>query len=104
MAEIVSELMYGGKTLKEIARLTNYQMHWIVFRKRNSKTGALVRKSSNLPEWVEVDERGMRIVSNPKPYREMFCQVQKSRGLPVQETWDEFLGKNPEYLKKGGMR
>ncbi len=106
MAEIVSELMYAGKTLKEIARLTNYQMQQIIFRPRD-KGGALRRKDPELPEWVETDSRGMRVVSNPKPYGEMFRQVYENRGLDkdkIQETWNSFKEKNPQFEKKGVSR
>lgn len=101
IAEIVAELIYANKTIDDIANYDDVQMRWIVFRKRD-KYGGLVRSSSELPDWVEVDDQGMRIVSKEVSYQAMFRQVKKKQGLTgdkVEESWKYFLSTNPEFGK-----
>ena len=103
IAEIVSDLTYAGKPLSEIAGYDDLQLRWIIFRARD-KHGRLIRKTKDLPDWVEVDEEGQRIISNPKPFEFMFRQVQLNRGKSREEAdkdWQGFLAENPK-LGKGG--
>lgn len=97
-AEVVSQLLYAGKTLQEIAGYDPYQLVWVVSRKRD-KDGRLVRKSDELPPWVKVDERGMRIPSsNAMNFATMFEKVKEWQGLDkkqTQESWDKYLEDNP---------
>ncbi len=106
IAEIVSELLYAGKSLSEIAGYDALVLKWVVFRKRN-KYGALVQAHDELPPGVEVDDDGMRIISNPVPFSAMFRQVKKRQGLNKEQTeaqWQEWLLVNPQFerLRRGG--
>ncbi len=102
---MISELMYAGKSLREIAGYSDLQLRRIVFRERD-KFGALVRVDDDLPEYVRntMDENGHRVVKNPKPFAIMFKQVAKRKGMDdktVAEQWESYVKDNPK-LKKGG--
>ncbi len=101
----MSELLYAGKTMVEIAGWDDCQMRWVVCRKRD-KSGRLVRRDPSLPDWVETDERGMRVVTNPVPYSTMFRQVMRGRGLTDREAavaWAAWRTENPQF-GRGGER
>lgn len=98
--EIVSELLYASKSLQEIAGYDTYQILKVVARKRD-KYGRLVRRAEGeeeLPDWVKVDEDGMRIVENPVPFSKTFRQVKEYQGLDeigTEKAWQEYLCDNP---------
>lgn len=69
-------------------------MYTLLFRKRN-KFGELVRNEEDLPEGVEVDDEGMRVVKNPVAFSKMFRQVATMRGLDPDQEWDRYLERNP---------
>lgn len=97
MAELVSELLYAGKTLQEIAGYDNYQLLWVLFRKRD-KYGRLIRVDSELPPWVKVDANGMRVVGKRVSFGAMYKQVKRTQGLSKEEAdkkWKDYLETNP---------
>jgi hypothetical protein len=99
----VSELLYAGKTLSEIAGYDNYQLKWVLFRSRD-KYGRLIRVDSDLPPWVHVDERGMRVVKNPVGFGKMYRRLKARQGLSrekVAERWAEYVKAHPRL---GRMR
>ena len=102
IAEIVSELMYSGKPLSEIAGYDDVIIFRIIGRHRD-QYGKLVR-DNGLPSGVEVDENGMRVIRNPMPFTAMLRDVWESRGLERSEALgkvDEYLAENPK-LGRGG--
>lgn len=104
VAEIVSELMYAGKSLEEIASYDPAQLLWVISRKRD-RCGKLIRNRELLPPGVHVDENGMRIVKNPTPFNVMFKQVKTRQGLTREEVaaeWAEYRANNPK-LGVGGV-
>lgn len=97
----MSDLLYAGKTRQEIAGYTNTFLCGVLFLRRN-KYGELIR-DTGLPPHVEVDDNGMRKISNPVPFSEMFFSVQASKGLnkeQVAERWDRYLDLNPKLKAK----
>lgn len=101
VAEIIAELTYAGKTLAEIARIDDIQMRWIFCRKRD-RNGNLTRRDPELPDWVEVDADGMRVVNNPVPFTAMFKQVKKYQGLDeagTKQAWQGYIADNPKLAK-----
>jgi len=103
VAELVSELLYAGKSLAEIAGYDDVQLSRVVFRRRD-RYGRLLRQAEELPPGVCVDEDGMRVVTNPVPYAVMYRQVRQGQGLgrnQAEADWLRFLALNPK-LGKGG--
>ena len=89
---MLAELVYNGRTLEEIADLDDYQLNYIFARKRD-ECGRLVRRDPDLPWWVETDHEGMRIVSNPVPFSQMFVQVKENRGMTREQSmraWSDY--------------
>ena len=101
IAELVSELLYAGKTLAEIADYDGVQMMLIVCRKRD-KYGKLIR-GEQLPPGVEVDSEGMRVVSNPVSFEGMFrgLKLKQTRGNRelTEQLWEGYLEANPSLRK-----
>ncbi len=103
IAELVSELLYAGKTLAEVAGYDDVLLERVVCRKRD-EYGRLVRHDSELPPWVEVDADGMRTISRPVPFARMFHAVKRYQGATVEHAeaaWKEYLKANPR-LGRGG--
>lgn len=96
--DIVSELMYAGKTVREIAGYDTVQMLGVIWRKRD-KYGKLIR-NNDLPEGVEVDEDGMRTISNPVPFRDMFIGVRRNivgeSDTSAEAAWERYCEDNPK--------
>lgn len=81
--------------------MDDIQMRWIFCRKRDH-AGNLTRRDPDLPDWVEVDTDGMRVVSNPVSFTSMFKQVKKYQGLDESRTkqcWQEYIVENPKLAK-----
>lgn len=103
IAELVSELLYAGKSLAEVAGYDTIQMVWVVCRKRD-KWGRLVRNVDSLPPWVAVGEDGMRIVTSPMPFQSLYYRSKIYQGAdPVEahKSWQEYQLDNPK-LGRGG--
>jgi hypothetical protein len=99
---MVAELVYGGKTLAEIAGYDDAQTHFVLFRKRD-KDGVIVRKGgkNDYPDHVKFDSNGMRVITNPCGYREMYLGVHRKRGVKdLDKTWDGFLTKREEEFNR----
>jgi hypothetical protein len=64
---------------------------------KHSDRDVLVFRDPELPDWVEVDDQGMRIVTNPIPFREMFWEV-NGHLLPeeILTAWHAYLVDNPQ--------
>jgi len=103
--EIVSELLYAGKSLKEVAGYDDRQTYRVVFRRRD-RFGRLVRTNDELPPGVDVDEDGMRVVRRPVSYQTMFRQLRREQGYDdpsIDQNWNEFLAANPKFGKGGAL-
>lgn len=89
-------MLYAGKTLKEVAGYTTWQMVHVIGRERD-KSGCLVRKSKNkLP--VDVDDDGMVVVKRPVGYGTMYRQVKLRQGMTPKQAgaaWEDFKRANP---------
>ena len=99
--------MYAGKTLAEIAGYTPW-VRVALFMPRD-KHGVL-KRSKGLPEGVEVDERGFRVVGEGSSRRTTMEQAVKrswrKQGMSkqaVEETWQRYREANPE-MGRGGRR
>jgi hypothetical protein len=100
---IVSELLYNGKTLREVAGYDPYLMSQVLGRPRD-KFGKLIGSSgdSDLPEGVAVDARGMRIIRNPiGTFRDAYKYAKRIQGISEREAvshWDRYTGAHPKVL------
>jgi hypothetical protein len=57
---------------------------------------------AGLPDWVEVDEEGMRVVSNPKPFQIMFKEVGRRAGWSekdIDKGWSRYQEMYPRMGK-----
>jgi len=95
--------MYAGKSLSEIAGYNDYQMMWVVCRKRDDR-GRLVRHDDSLPPWVHVDGKGLRVVKGkPVRFSQMYQDVYRNRGMTVgqaEEKWEEYRQGHPRLRKR----
>jgi hypothetical protein len=101
--EVVSELLFGEKSLAEIAGYDDRQLHYVVSRPRD-KQGRLYRRGGDLPEGVETDAQGMRIVREPVAFAQMFREVQEYQGVPEPEQaarWQTYREANPGLYSGG---
>jgi len=88
--------------MQEVARYDDYQLFHVILRARD-QFGRLIRKMAGLPDWVECDEEGMRIVSKPKPFQVMFQQIGRRAGWSDKEI-DNAWGKYKDmYPRMGRM-
>lgn len=97
-AQLVSQFLYAGKTLEQVARWDDRQMLGCIGLRRD-KWGALVKHVEDLPPWVEVDDDGMRIISKPQSFGKMFRQVKKFQGLnkeKAEQAWVAYASKMEE--------
>lgn len=83
--------------------MSDVQLQWIVSRKRD-QSGRLT-SSTGLPPGVEVDSRGMRVISSPSVggFKQMYHKVWAKRGLKpdqVKDNWQKWLDNNPSYSRK----
>ena len=101
--EIVSELLYGGKSMLEIAGYTPYVLRDVLGLRRDDG-GRLVR-GSGLPPWVKVDAQGHRVIAGkPMTYAAMYAQVRKNRGATDEEVaaqWQHYVLDNPSAQLAG---
>ena len=103
IAELVSELLQGNRTIEEIANWDILQIRHVYGRERD-ESGKLVRHDPDMPSWVKVDSRGQRIVSNPVSYAEMYFSVKRNWKLSeeeIKEDWEQFLKDNPNFGRGG---
>jgi hypothetical protein len=103
---VVAQLKFNSIPMTEIAGLDTYQLAFVYGRRRD-KQGQLVRVGSEgLPDWVEVDADGMRVVSDPVPFGRMWGQVCHGRGWSKEATtrsWQEWLKANPEFERHANI-
>lgn len=95
-AHLVSQFLYAGKTLADVAGWDDRQMLRVVCLPRNSR-GEIVTDDADLPQWVKdtTDEDGWRVVKNPKPFGAMFREVKRKQGKSEQEAeseWTAYVG------------
>ncbi len=94
----MSELLYAGKSLSEIAGYNDLQLAYVVCRRRDSM-GRLQGVREDLPPGVDVDEDGMRVVRDPVAFSEMYWQVRRCQGLNeplIERDWCRYLAENPK--------
>lgn len=100
----MSELLYAGKTIAEVAGYDDLQTMEVVFRKRDAN-GSLVR-GGGLPPGVNVDADGMRIIKNRQPLERVYKKLKKEfAGLTesqADEQWERFRAENPT-MGRGGV-
>lgn len=100
----MSELLYAGKSLAEVAGYDLRQLRLVICRPRDAN-GRLVRGGERLPPWVEVDAEGQRVVSNPVPFQEAFYQVQARAGrnrAQAADAWLDWRLRNPRFGRPPG--
>lgn len=104
----MSELLYAGKTLTEIAGYTPW-VRMALFAPRD-KHGRLRREDKGLPEGVEVDDNGYRVVGEGSSKRTTMAQAIKRawrrHGMTkqqVEEAWARYKEANPD-MGRGGSR
>ena len=96
----------GSRSLLDFADMDSYQMRWVYGRPRD-KHGRLRRGAEDLPDWVEVDADGMRVVTDQTTFSSMFHQVKSSQGLKpeqVKDAWQMYLMDNPKLAVVGHLR
>ncbi len=87
----MAELTHAGVTLAEIARMSDDQLAWVYFRKRD-KYGRLVRKKQLYGKLVK------RVNKTPLRWDLMFKKVWRDRGkseAEVEAKLEEYLRDNP---------
>jgi len=101
----VSELLYAGKTPEQIAGYTPWTRMALFYPR--DQHGRLKRRYRDLPEGVEVDANGMRVITGPKiSLKEATYRANRELGLAeadIDKLWQKFLDDNPLY-GKGGLR
>ena len=101
VAELVSELLYAGKTRAEIAGYDDLFTRWVLCRRRD-ENGSLVRVPDDLPAWVSrhLDSRGHWTIKDSQSYSSVFRDVKAHQGLSEQEqrtAWQLWRRENPGY-------
>lgn len=86
IAERVSELLYSGKTIEEVAGYDDLQMGEVIWRRRDRSGVLMTEDDEELPPWVHVDSEGQRIVPRPKSFTSMFREVKSWQGLDRQRA------------------
>lgn len=104
IAELVCELMYAGKTRKEIAGYDDAFMRWVLCKPRD-EAGRLIRYDPGLPRYVtdNIDSDGHWKIKSPKPYSVMLHQVMEMQGLDKQQqkqAWESWKESNPSYGRR----
>lgn len=98
----MSELLYAGKTLREVAGYDDAFMRHVLLRPRD-KHGRLVRRG-DLPPGVEVDEDGMRTVTRATDLETLYRRILRRRGVSpeaAEARWQEWLKDNPKFYTGG---
>lgn len=104
VAEIVSELLYAGKTRAEIAGYDDAFMRWVLCKPRD-ESGQLIRQNPELPWWVTTDARGQWVIKDPVPFSTAYNEVMEALGMDERQrrlAWASFKQENPGYGKGGG--
>lgn len=103
----MSDLLYAGKTLSEVAGYTQWQRMGVIYLRRN-KYGRLIRRNDDLPPEIGVDENGMRILTGkPISMETAFRRVNRKRGLSKQQidaAWQKYKDDNPKMGKSHAPR
>ena len=99
---MVSELLYAGKTLDQIAGWSTLFMNRVLLLARD-QSGRLIPPNEMLPDGVEVDARGMRVVppDQRRPFTQTYRRVKEAQGLSGEESqkyWDRYLNQNPQLV------
>lgn len=96
---MISELVFAGKSLEEIAGYDPWQWRDVLTRARDSQ-GKIIR-GEKLPPWVHVDSDGMRVIRKPVAYETMFKSVRtKLAGMTPEEAerdWERWRAMNPKF-------
>lgn len=103
MAELVCELLYAGKTRKEIAGYDDLFLRYVLCRPRD-ETGRLRRHNPELPRWVteNLDANGHWRIKNAKPFSAMMRQLMEHQGLDEEQrqvAWERWRAENPNFGK-----
>lgn len=105
-AEQVSDLIYSGKTLEEIAGYTPTLRAHVLYLPRDHQ-GRLKRIDPDLPPWLKVDDDGMRIPSGKRmSFKEMFfkrCRKQGKTKAEAEVAWKQYQDDNPKMGRGGPL-
>lgn len=85
----MSELKWREVSLVEIAGLDDVQIAYVLNRRRD-RHGNLIREDEELPPGVEVDDNGMRIITNPTSYGRAYVKAKMHYGVSEHQAKDEF--------------
>lgn len=105
VAELVSELLYAGKTRRDIAGYDDAFMSYVLCRRRD-EYGELVKNDPSLPKWVQdnLDSKGRWKIRNPKSYTEVFHSALEKQGFDAAAriaAWDAWRRDNPGFGRGG---
>lgn len=82
----MAELQYHRQlTLEQIARLDDVQIARCLNLPRDRR-GNLLRRDSELPPGVEVDDDGLRVVSSPCGLGVAVVKARVAKGVPVDDA------------------
>ncbi|MDE2100648.1 MAG: hypothetical protein KGL39_25615 [Patescibacteria group bacterium] len=98
---MVSELLYAGKQLSEIAGYSTNQIQNVLGLDRD-ESGRLMRRPEGTPRWVKTDSKGMRVVptSAAVPSMEVAIRlIAKRTGRDPDKAWQLFLTNNPKLRR-----
>jgi hypothetical protein len=91
-AKLIGELLYAGKTRREVAGYTDRFIATVLCLARD-EDGQLL---PDLPEGVHVDGRGMRIVKNMQSFETMFRKVVTEQGKDEDAAIEEWNARQEE--------
>lgn len=99
---MVSDLLYAGKTLEQIAGWSTAFMNRVLLLPRDS-SGRLVPPSEQLPDGVEVNADGQRVIPHDqlRPFTQSFRRAKEMQGLSMHDAqahWDDYLNRNPRLV------
>lgn len=92
-------MRYNGISLAEIAGYDPYILREVIGRKRD-QFGRLIRVGSDLPEGVEVDGNGQRIISWPTAFSNAFRNARRFHGInqeTVAREWEALVKEDPNF-------
>lgn len=103
----MSELLYAGKTLDQIAGWDSIQLSRVIARPRN-KYGELLRTDPSMPRFVQqhLDADGCWRIEDPQPFGAAYHQMRQAQGMNSEEarkSWYGYVYGDPTLRSKLGV-